>query len=193
MLYIFWFLHQTTTWYNIVVLSGLLYIFWFLHQTTTIIECTIHESELYIFWFLHQTTTCSHPDFVPLGCISFDSYIKPQPTASLGRLWWVVYLLIPTSNHNLLQEVIMMKMLYIFWFLHQTTTYRWIWYIITALYIFWFLHQTTTVFVSIMFYICCISFDSYIKPQPSPYRARHRICCISFDSYIKPQRNLFSV
>ena len=35
-----------------------------------------------------------------MGCISFDSYIKPQP-----KCWWehydgVVYLLIPTSNHN---------------------------------------------------------------------------------------------
>ena len=34
-------------------------------------------------------------------CISFDSYIKPRPCA---WSWWffrVVYLLIPTSNHNI--------------------------------------------------------------------------------------------
>ena len=34
------------------------------------------------------------------GCISFDSYIKPQLTIADGKLVSVVYLLIPTSNHN---------------------------------------------------------------------------------------------
>ena len=34
------------------------------------------------------------------SCISFDSYIKPQPTAVQSRSSAVVYLLIPTSNHN---------------------------------------------------------------------------------------------
>ena len=33
------------------------------------------------------------------------------------------------------------------------------------LYIFWLLHQTTTCFLSEWFFKCCISFDSYIKPQ----------------------------
>ncbi len=33
-------------------------------------------------------------------CISFDSYIKPQLLAALAVLPYVVYLLIPTSNHN---------------------------------------------------------------------------------------------
>ena len=34
-------------------------------------------------------------------CISFDSYIKPQPLEVALRILCVVYLLIPTSNHNL--------------------------------------------------------------------------------------------
>ena len=34
----------------------------------------------------------------------------------------------------------------------------------------------------------CISFDSYIKPQPIELYAAMRKRCISFDSYIKPQR-----
>ena len=34
------------------------------------------------------------------GCISFDSYIKPQPSHAFQRICSVVYLLIPTSNHN---------------------------------------------------------------------------------------------
>ena len=36
-----------------------------------------------------------------LGCISFDSYIKPQLLQVLMLGTIVVYLLIPTSNHNL--------------------------------------------------------------------------------------------
>ena len=35
------------------------------------------------------------------GCISFDSYIKPQLENESEALILVVYLLIPTSNHNL--------------------------------------------------------------------------------------------
>ena len=35
-----------------------------------------------------------------IRCISFDSYIKPQLTKITPRLQGVVYLLIPTSNHN---------------------------------------------------------------------------------------------
>ena len=34
------------------------------------------------------------------GCISFDSYIKPQLLLNLNFSLSVVYLLIPTSNHN---------------------------------------------------------------------------------------------
>ena len=35
-----------------------------------------------------------------MSCISFDSYIKPQLVIFLSRILVVVYLLIPTSNHN---------------------------------------------------------------------------------------------
>ena len=38
--------------------------------------------------------------FKVTGCISFDSYIKPQPSTGLQLVGFVVYLLIPTSNHN---------------------------------------------------------------------------------------------
>ena len=34
------------------------------------------------------------------GCISFDSYIKPQLWSLSSPARYVVYLLIPTSNHN---------------------------------------------------------------------------------------------
>ena len=101
---------------------------------------------LYIFWFLHQTTTHTLFWLYWIGCISFDSYIKPQlragsrtwcavvylliPTSNHNYLFnernrqLVVYLLIPTSNHNMTSEDKKTCQLYIFWFLHQTTTYN---------------------------------------------------------------------
>ena len=186
-LYIFWLLHQTTTWGQLDLVDQWLYIFWLLHQTTTrrtnlsLLPCCIsfdsyikpqllacnriiflvvylltptsnHNREnsvpgnwqLYIFWLLHQTTTQHLTSSQWVGCISFDSYIKPQRKWNQYRHNIVVYLLTPTSNHNEDTESIECFQLYIFWLLHQTTT----------------------------------------DPHESP--ARH--CCISFDSYIKPQR-----
>ena len=166
-------------------------------------------SQLYIFWFLHQTTTlCSHLSF-SFCCISFDSYIKPQlqtsplitmfrcisfdsyikPQLCFGGLLHqiVVYLLIPTSNHNLPRAQKKRKTLYIFWFLHQTTTQQQRWRLHQRLYIFWFLHQTTTASVAAAIRWSCISFDSYIKPQPTGPAPARLSGCISFDSYIKPQ------
>ena len=98
---------------------------------------------LYIFWFLHKTTTGATAIASHQGCISFDSYIKPQRRSCKRREICVVYLLIPTSNHNLITEAKYADMLYIFWFLHQTTT------------------------GGVADQTCkgCISFDSYIKPQ----------------------------
>ena len=78
-------------------------------------------------------------------------------------------------------------MLYIFWFLHQTTTRSWAWRGARALYIFWFLHQTTTERTYSPISWCCISFDSYIKPQHRWQSFEDFESCISFDSYIKPQ------
>ena len=121
--------------------------------------------KLYIFWFLHQTTTLFLFFCFCVCCISFDSYIKPQLCCFFVFCLLVVYLLIPTSNHNRSKPKSEIKKLYIFWFLHQTTT-----------------------FLVIMKCLAgCISFDSYIKPQPNRLRRRSSNGCISFDSYIKPQ------
>ena len=48
------------------------------------------------------------------SCISFDSYIKPQQEHSDTYTIQVVYLLIPTSNHNLLLLCNLFFVLYIF-------------------------------------------------------------------------------
>ena len=106
--------------------------------------------------------------FLLLCCISFDSYIKPQQGNKRVLYGFVVYLLIPTSNHNM----------------PETENAD------TLLYIFWFLHQTTTVIKPRLLVNCCISFDSYIKPQPGYWNCRKNRGCISFDSYIKPQLGL---
>ena len=144
-LYIFWLLHQTTTWYNIVVLSGL----------------------LYIFWLLHQTTTLSHFFPFPVSCISFDSYIKPQLKYNLTAFPSVVYLLTPTSNHNPAPALAMRSM--VVYLLTPTSNHNLLWAVDTlgGLYIFWLLHQTTTERLMMRTMRCCISFDSYIKPQPA--------------------------
>ena len=146
-LYIFWFLHQTTTYHINITRRSVLYIFWFLHQTTTLGKNEFRYIKLYIFWFLHQTTTVGQLTSDIQSCISFDSYIKPQlDVLSIGSMlvvylliptsnhnWYrfkdggvrVVYLLIPTSNHNGEAHHPSTRMLYIFWFLHQTTTQTW--------------------------------------------------------------------
>ena len=134
------------------------------HNYTSYID---DEQRLYIFWFLHQTTTLITPCCWLLCCISFDSYIKPQPDGVFVRMVHVVYLLIPTSNHNSLFKLT----------------------ISVKLYIFWFLHQTTTRFQPYQYLFCCISFDSYIKPQRMTLILLIKFGCISFDSYIKPQLN----
>ena len=145
-------------------------------------------SPLYIFWFLHQTTTQLFASPGRLGCISFDSYIKPQPSLLMYLLCLVVYLLIPTSNHNkeddlsnsnrvvylliptsnhntLVCESWSARVVYL---LIPTSNHniRFFWHHGSELYIFWFLHQTTTYRYYFSSSRCCISFDSYIKPQP---------------------------
>ena len=150
-LYIFWLLHQTTTVGSPCRVARLLYIFWLLHQTTTFLSTASVEIQLYIFWLLHQTTTRCTKDSKPRSCISFDSYIKPQQCLDLSRKQGVVYLLTPTSNHNVYLSRKVYPMLYIFWLLHQTTTSR---------------HPGNR-------RDSCISFDSYIKPQRIAPKARN--------------------
>ena len=187
MLYIFWFLHQTTTHRKNGNDDAELYIFWFLHQTTTGKSINSRRAELYIFWFLHQTTTLLVSGLHFPGCISFDSYIKPQLLVSKLHKIAVVYLLIPTSNHNITQtDMFWRSVVYLLiptsnhnFALSRTLKGRVVYLLIPTsnhnqteagvrgqrLYIFWFLHQTTTIKTLCCILESCISFDSYIKPQ----------------------------
>ena len=127
----------------------------------------LRQIELFISWFLHQTTTVSglllsaacclsldsyiKPQLSTCRittmqcCLSLDSYIKPQQACVSTSRRGVVYLLIPTSNHNWKCLEVTVRQLFISWFLHQTTT---VFYNTTQchlLFISWFLHQTTTI------------------------------------------------
>ena len=147
------------------VLLVWLYIFWFLHQTTTVVKRLRKVFMLYIFWFLHQTTTQLSTGTNHSCCISFDSYIKPQLRIRNTYTELVVYLLIPTSNHN--NQILQLYLLNVVYLLIPTSNHN-LCYIdkeYSTLYIFWFLHQTTTLIGLLSELIRCISFDSYIKPQ----------------------------
>ena len=164
MLYIFWILHQTTT----IALAGKprvccisfesyikpqlrafharsKTVVYLLNPTSNhnLSHRFTEWARLYIFWILHQTTTCCQSCLSAGCCISFESYIKPQRYGLLFYRIAVVYLLNPTSNHNLCSD----------------------WFIGRLLYIFWILHQTTTLYLLYIYSLSCISFESYIKPQ----------------------------
>ena len=165
----------------------MLYIFWLLHQTTT--WCLIFKG--FICCISFDSYIKPQPEHwtkeICPGCISFDSYIKPQLQAYNISANEVVYLLTPTSNHNLTVKPSGLSALYIFWLLHQTTTRRYEVRNHQQLYIFWLLHQTTTGPRPTSIFLSCISFDSYIKPQLAMLPFAKGSSCISFDSYIKPQ------
>ncbi len=121
---------------------------------------------LYIVLFLHQTTTSPGGNSRLLCCISYYSYIKPQPINNYRRINEVVYRTIPTSNHNSLIEYVTLEgVVYrtIPTSNHNPKYMRKLWF---WLYIVLFLHQTTTNFKVMILCLRCISYYSYIKPQP---------------------------
>ena len=143
-----------------------LYIFWFLHQTTTVpmiglplYRCISFDSyikpQLLASARLAAACCISFESYIKpqhvamiiyicVSCISFESYIKPQLYLHNMVVDAVVYLLNPTSNHNYKLTEIFSLSLYIFWILHQTTTKEYYYCNLHELYIFWILHQTTT-------------------------------------------------
>ena len=164
-----------------------LYIFWFLHQTTTWGRWQWQPSSCISFdSYIKPQLTTNHIIQV-IRCISFDSYIKLQLLFATQHLSLVVYLLIPTSNHNLsLPSLIQIFVVYL---LIPTSNHNipMLLVFVIELYIFWFLHQTTTSLCQKPKNWRCISFDSYIKPQHIHAWCGRCRGCISFDSYIKPQ------
>ena len=191
-LYIFWFLHQTTTIrciglqvprcisfdsyikpQLILWCLSLRLVVYLLIPTSNhnLACCCLFHVLLYIFWFLHQTTTCIILTLQIWRCISFDSYIKPQLLLNLNFSLSVVYLLIPTSNHNVEDGLTRQEKVVYLLIPTSNHNFRVAHSEKRVLYIFWFLHQTTTRYLILLYCISCISFDSYIKPQRKVYRS----------------------
>ena len=120
-------------------------------------------------------------------CISFVFYIKPQPLQTLLFYLTVVYLSFSTSNHNRGFTNTGTHELYIFRFLHQTTTPGNIWSCFPSCISFVFYIKPQLPFHIPTLMVCCISFVFYIKPQLSHLSVLMSYCCISFVFYIKPQ------
>ena len=142
---------------------------------------------LFIILFLHQTTTLFVHFGTHHGCLSSCSYIKPQHSVFPKCDGFVVYHLVPTSNHNVYYGVQRPKWLFIILFLHQTTTSKPTASPQQVLFIILFLHQTTTAALVLRASISCLSSCSYIKPQQVRREALANSGCLSSCSYIKPQ------
>ena len=150
------------------------------------------------------------------GCILLKFYIKPQHTANVYNLLYVVSYRNSTSNHNMShwratsQGVVSYRnstsnhnagtttpnsaLLYLIEILHQTTTAVAVIVIGWKLYLIEILHQTTTFSQSISTRNGCILSKFYIKPQQCLTFVFHCHRCILSKFYIKPQlrrRNLF--
>ena len=131
------------SWYFIPFMFPL-YIFIFLHQTTTsFVRDIVHPSCISLYSYI-KPQLLKLNNKICKSCISLYSYIKPQHCANNGNIQkvvylyiptsnhnnpdnildWnvIVYLYIPTSNHNIVRIMVTYKRLYIFIFLHQTTT-----------------------------------------------------------------------
>ena len=101
--------------------------------------------------------------------------------------WLVVYLYIPTSNHNCERFGDSVQQLYIFIFLHQTTTPSSIYEIRCGCISLYSYIKPQLSLVPNLNERSCISLYSYIKPQLPGSRSVRSWCCISLYSYIKPQ------
>ena len=177
-----------------------LYIFWFLHQTTTAVSLAISLRCCISFDSYIKPQLTLEKRCIKDCCISFDSYIKPQRKLCLSLPRCVVYLLIPTSNHN--PSYYDKEYSFVVYLLIPTSNHNdgsertdpiLVVYLLIPtsnhnlvrsarpshmLYIFWFLHQTTTRRKSRVILVSCISFDSYIKPQLP--RNRLAVWCVVY-------------
>ena len=188
LLFIILFLHQTTTWGRKTNQHEWLFIILFLHQTTTVGQGIDFVNLLFIILFLHQTTTGRWCYLSECSCLSSCSYIKPQLLNQISLFSLVVYHLVPTSNHNLLDPLFRELELFIILFLHQTTTCG-----LTNPKSLRCLSSCSYIKpqLNIYYYFCkrgCLSSCSYIKPQLVFSRKERAQGCLSSCSYIKPQQ-----
>ena len=142
-----------------------LYIFIFLHQTTTHIRLTLFDGcciSLYSYIKPQPYRAFTIPYLVVYLYIPTSNH---NASCSLAcHCWLYIFIFLhqtTTTTTSLYQPTV----LYIFIFLHQTTTAGLNAKLGDSLYIFIFLHQTTTGRCIIKLSFGCISLYSYIKPQ----------------------------
>ena len=146
------------------------------------------------------------------GCILLKFYIKPQHTANVYNLLYVVSYRNSTSNHNFFSqcygnlEVVSyrnstsnhnegydeMKELYVVSYRNSTSNHNifLLRVVLATLYLIEILHQTTTSSCVSLFILCCILSKFYIKPQLRVRTLRRNRSCILSKFYIKPQQRL---
>ena len=165
LLFMVFFLHQTTTWRGVFPLpSRCLWSFSYIKPQPPGIDGRrrlvvyglfptsnhnhdVHRVvhiELFMVFFLHQTTTSSGAAWSSSRCLWSFSYIKPQPWSEGQVVVFVVYGLFPTSNHNTVTYGLAYTLLFMVFFLHQTTTLDHTLTTPPMLFMVFFLHQTTT-------------------------------------------------
>ena len=121
-----------------------LYLIPFLHQTTTR-SCDFGRlRSLYLIPFLHQTTTSALFFSVPLCCILFHFYIKPQHRFELYVFQSVVSYSISTSNHNGDETIVFSHTVVSYSISTSNHNWRQSAQNVAKLYLIPFLHQTTT-------------------------------------------------
>ena len=162
-----------------------LYIFWLLHQTTTTqVVSLLHARCISFDSYIKPQLGTKLAEKLD-SCISFDSYIKPQPSRCPVAAELVVYLLTPTSNHNWFNHGVVGEP--VVYRLTPTSNHNpgSLHRQDEELYIFWLLHQTTTWCVVSTTSASCISFDSYIKPQLSIWES----CALTVVYLLTPTSN----
>ena len=121
------------------------------------------------------------------GCILLKFYIKPQHTANVYNLLYVVSYRNSTSNHNMShwratsQGVVSYRNSTSNHNAGTTTPNS------ALLYLIEILHQTTTIHAICRIKKSCILSKFYIKPQHLTLIGKNNLSCILSKFYIKPQ------
>ena len=122
-----------------------------------------------------------------LSCILCFSYIKPQLPVCCYCRGTVVSYVFPTSNHNSFARLTDKTRVVSYVFPTSNHNYLRVHGFRHLLYLMFFLHQTTTRAEKQTRQISCILCFSYIKPQHLRMAGQAGLSCILCFSYIKPQ------
>ena len=121
------------------------------------------------------------------GCILLKFYIKPQHTANVYNLLYVVSYRNSTSNHNFFSQCY--GNLEVVSYRNSTSNHNKSSPYVNKpeLYLIEILHQTTTRTAAALISIGCILSKFYIKPQLLASKVDNNRGCILSKFYIKPQ------